>query len=392
MITAARRLARPLLLLLALALWTGACLFTGQVSPLGERAALHIGEAPVSVPVAKEMTAAEARTEHPLVFTLWRQVDGQTVENRELGREETVSALTLWGESSLLLPDARPSLAPGTGNGCLLDRAAALALFGDERAAGQKVRWNGRDYTVRGVFDAPEATLIVEAEPASDASFDRVTLDLASEANPRDRAEEFAMRHGLSAEYAVQYGWLAALGRFFALLPALMIAFSLAARLGGCARARRDWPVQRLLLRLAAAAAALAVLWLAGVRPAVPLDLVPTRWSDFSFWETLFSERRAEWADYLWMRKERPDVLLLTGLLKATACGLGALFLLTRPVLRHPVGDSPRFALLLAACLAGSFLCVVLVGGGELFPRDLPMLWLALPLWFAVRRAAEKIS
>lgn len=65
MITAARRLARPLLLLLALALWTGACLFTGQVSPLGERAALHIGEAPVSVPVAKEMTAAEARTEHP---------------------------------------------------------------------------------------------------------------------------------------------------------------------------------------------------------------------------------------------------------------------------------------------------------------------------------------
>ena len=179
MTTSLRRLEGPLALLLALALWAGACLFAGAAAPLGERAALQIGGAPAGVPAAREMAAAEARTEHPLAFTLWRQEDGQTVESPALSREHTVSVLTLWGESVLLLPDARPSLAPAAGNGCLIDRTTALSLFGDARAEGQKVRWNGRDYTVRGVFDAPEATLAVEADPASEVLFDRVTLDLS---------------------------------------------------------------------------------------------------------------------------------------------------------------------------------------------------------------------
>ena len=391
MTTALRRLEGPLALLLALALWAGACLFAGAAAPLGERAALQIGGAPAGVPAAREMAAAEARTEHPLAFTLWRQEDGQTVESPALGRERTVSVLTLWGESALLLPDARPSLAPAAGNGCLIDRTTALSLFGDARAEGQKVRWNGRDYTVRGVFDAPEATLAVEADPASEVLFDRVTLDLSGEENPRGRAEEFAMRHGLPGERIVQYGGLAALARFFCLLPALAAACSLAVRFFGRARARRDWPVQRALLWIAAVAAAAAVLWLAGVRPAVPQDSIPTRWSDFSFWETLFTERRAEWTDYLWMKKERPDVLLLTALLKAAACSLAALLLAARPALRRPAADPRDFAFLLAACLCGSFAGVALVGGGELLARDLPMLWLTAPLWLAARRAAEKI-
>ena len=386
-----RRLAGPVALLLALVLWAGACRFAGVVSPLGERAALQIGGAPVGVPAARETAAAEARAESPLGFTLWRQADGHTVESPALGRERTVSALTLWGESALLLPDARPSLAPETGAGCLIDRATALSLFGDARAEGQKVRWDGRDYTVRGVFDTPDATLVTEADPSAEALFDRVTLDLSGEENPRGRAEEFAMRHGLSVERAVQYGGLAALARFFRLLPALAAACSLAACLLGRARARRDWPVQRVLLWTAAAAAAIAVLWLADVRPVVPQDLIPTRWSDFSFWETLFSERRAEWADYLWMKKERPDVLLLTALFKAAACGLAALLLLACPALRRAAADPRGFALLLAACLCGSFAGVVLAGRGELPARDLPMLWLAAPLWLAARRAAGKI-
>ena len=295
------------------------------------------------------------------------------------------------GESALLLPDARPSLAPAAGNGCLIDRTTALSLFGDARAEGQKVRWNGRDYTVRGVFDAPEATLAVEADPASEVLFDRVTLDLSGEENPRGRAEEFAMRHGLPGERIVQYGGLAALARFFCLLPALAAACSLAVRFFGRARVRRDWPVQRALLWIAAVAAAAAVLWLAGVRPAVPQDLIPTRWSDFSFWETLFTERRAEWTDYLWMKKERPDVLLLTALLKAATCSLAALLLAARPALRRPAAGPRAFAFLLAACLCGSFAGVALVGGGELLARDLPMLWLTAPLWLAACRAAEKI-
>lgn len=77
-------------------------------------------------------------------------------------------------------------------------------------------------------------------------------------------------------------------------------------RFFGRARARRDWPVQRALLWIAAVAAAAAVLWLAGVRPAVPRDLIPTRWSDFFFWETLFTERRAEWTVNLWMKRNAP--------------------------------------------------------------------------------------
>ncbi|MFR9190668.1 MAG: hypothetical protein ACLVL7_10930 [Anaerotruncus massiliensis (ex Togo et al. 2019)] len=220
------------------------------------------------------MAAAEARTEHPLAFTLWRQEDGQTVESPALGRERTVSVLTLWGERPA--PAGRaPSLAPAAGNGCpSTDDGASL---GDARAEGQKVRWNGRDYTVRGVFDAPEATSPWRRTPRRRSS---------STASPRPSGGNRAGARRNSPCATACPGnascstALAALARFFCLLPALAAACSLAVRFFGRARARRDWPVQRALLWIAAVARPRR-LWLAGVRPAVPQDLIPTRWSDF---------------------------------------------------------------------------------------------------------------
>ena len=266
-----------------------------------------------------------------------------------------------------------------------MDSDTAYALFGD-RSAGGALRWRGRDYTVRGVFDSPAGTVLLRGGPRSESAYDRVTLDLSGEADPRGAADAFCLRHGLSPEAAVHYGGLRGLGGLLARLPALALALGGLLPLLAAARRSRPEPVLRALWLAGALAALAAALWAMEASFSFPRGLAPTRWSDFDFWKRLWEARREELLAFLWMKKTRPDVLLLARLGKTAAAGLAALVCLA-PLGRAAEGG--RFALWLAAgpvCALAALLVALRLGVPALPAR---MFWFSFPLWLAARRLAR---
>ena len=235
---------------------------------------------------------------------------------------------------------------------------------------------------MRGVFAAPAGTVVLRAPSSGTMTFDRITLDTAGQISMREAARQFAARHSLTDPLIITTESITAWGGLFMRLPGIVMGGALIWALLMLAHSRRVWPVQMACWIFAAAAVLVLYLWIMDVHPTIPQDLVPTRWSDFEFWARLFEERRRELMEYIWMKKERPDILVLTRLGSSALAGCGALFFWSG-ARRSPVAGLGELLCTLAVCLLGAFGGVCLAGGTAW------MLWICAPLFFIFRRFLE---
>lgn len=368
-------------LVLALICWSVSVTYARAAFECGGRAVLRLDGHALDATGIDTMFDAEARLPAPTAFAVWRQDDRQTIENEAFGRTCTASVLLVRGDASLVLPSGA-AFSDEDRFGCLIDRETALALYGDENPSGAALLYDGRAYTVRDVFASPSATVVLRASPSDETAFDRVTLDTAGASSPREMARQFAARHGLTDPLTVLTGGIAAWGGLFMRLPGIAMGGALICALLSRAHHCRAYPVRMTLCVLAAVGVLAAYLWITDVHLGIPQDWVPTRWSDFEFWARLFEERRRELMEYIWMKKERPDILVLTRLGSSALAGCGALFFWSG-ARRSPVLRVEDFLCTLAVCLIGAF-ASALLGDSSTW-----MLWFCAPLYFALRRFLE---
>ena len=247
------------------------------------------------------MLDTQSKSETGTPFALWTQHDKQKIASRD--RSADVSALLVQGDSRLVLP-VQALVADKDFDGCIIDSGTAFTLFGTEEAVGYDIEYDGRIYTVRGVITSPARTILLQRPDDSEIRADLVTIS-----GERD-ADTFAMRHGLDPVFTVHYSLYAVLAGAFSglfLLVAVIITIVILLRIKHRFRA---YPLRALLLYLLIAAIITAsILFLISK---IPLEYIPSRWSDFSFWSSGYEAVRLFLADYFAAAKLRPDILMLS--------------------------------------------------------------------------------
>ena len=282
------KIIRPTALLTATILYVWAVYFCGLA---GKNADLvHIVlEQGVDTATAEGIFCREAEAEEPIGCCFWGENSQQMVSCQETGASAKVTVVSLSGNPELMGAECLIWQ-----EGCLIDEGTAQTLFGTALCGGQCLWYDGAVYRVLGTVSALRPTMLTMAKAGDTLS--RCVLALPAEKG-KTLGEQFSMRWGLR-------GWVMGFYPFLALTENLLLLFPGILLLTVCALLGKGWRKlslqgilsgsQWLLLGKTVLALGLAVgtLWLLARRLVIPPDMIPSRWSDFSFWGSWWERQK----------------------------------------------------------------------------------------------------
>lgn len=375
-----------LLSALALLAWCGALFLVQTVAALsGGYLFRWTGEEGVSPAALVRVLryAAEDGAEGAPSASLWQEKPAQTIAADRGERIWTGTVLELFGNGEDVWP--APFLSGGypvRGDtvGCAVDEAVAQALWGGIHNLGAPVRLNGRTLYVRGVFQGDAGLVLTQGEESSSVPYPNLLLTFPGEST-REDAETWLTAGGFTGASALDlplYQWL--LGALCG-LPGLLLGVGILLRLVRRGAALWGAPLTLGVYLVPALAVGVFVLWAMGAPPEVPVALIPTRWSDFSFWGELGGRLLDQGRRWLSLPPGRRELAWWLPALGGTvlAVAAGGLTALAAERVR-PRGEGVAF---LGTLTAGMliYLCANLFAdrGGVVLSRGvwlLPALWL----------------
>lgn len=290
----------------------------------------------------------------------WSMLSGETLEipNGWLSGVSSVSVLIMCGNPEWILPNqivkgSYPAESDETG--CAVSEGLAHALWGSGDVEGLPVTWKGNTYLVRGVFSGKEPVFAAQARDGA-AKF------YAAEVMP-EMAMELSAQAGqlrLPALSRTLEGPLWTWGlSVISCLPALCAALAGTGRLfrAGASPEAREHAGWRLL-----PAVILCVLsWAVCGFPSLPSSMIPSKWSDFSFWADRWENAAASLRDFLSAPLDHKAAAVFGGGLAALFLVLLSLCFLYLSMERLPKGRAKPgqwFMFLLAVLLAELFLVI----------------------------------
>lgn len=262
----------------ALLLYLAAVRSNAHVQARAGYAAAFLNDRAVTAKEAEQICEAEAEQEYPAAICFFKEQPDTSLFCRETGEASVVNQIRIIGNAELLMYGS--NALSFRKNGCYLDTATVRVLFGTDKVAGQTVRSGDQSWQVLGVFDSLQKEMLCVAEEKM--LLDRILL-LSSDYG-RDELEQLLLRNGLGGD-VVDFTVVTALVQDLLLIVPLLLL----------ARAAK-WLIKDLPgtgLRLAATVVfGLAGLWYLTGNLHIPPDLIPTRWSDFSFWSTTWMQQK----------------------------------------------------------------------------------------------------
>ena len=370
-------------LFLAVLLWALSCSFNSVLSVVKGTAVIHCN-ASLNFSDVNKMRNTEAHANNNINFTAWQQTDHQTIRHSEYVRVATADVVTVFGDTKLVFPVGQ-SLSAGDTAGCLLDKETAYNIFGTYKAAGYRLQYQNKTYIVRNVFASSEATLVIQADALSDVVFSKISLDVSQSAYPKRAAEEFASRYNLTDFIVEDNGMYSGAATFFAALPAWILAAALLLIMLREAYRYREMPVRFMFYLLVGAVILIVYFLVSGLRFSFPQSMVPTRWSDFEFWQRLFMQNKQHTLQMLYMKKEKPAILLIQLAAKAIGSSLVTVLLLWYTVKKHRVSTAKNLFNTVFFYFLITFFAVLLAQKFVPSAASFQMLWVCIPFFYAVR-------
>jgi len=248
--------------------------------------------------------AVKQEGENGYWLTFWHETKAEFAAEY---RKVTADCILYSGDASLVWPAEYISgEAPGVtdGAGCAVSSSLAWELWGGTDVVGKSAEVDGATRTVRGVFrsDMPLALLSVRDEDTN-RSFTAVELTGGPSSPGRSDAESFIMAAGLGRPDGILTGTAAFPAEVMAALPLLILAtYGLALCIG---RLKKHPAVLRGAIFIALIG--FSVL-LPGILESLPDWIIPTRWSDFSFWGNRAGLIGADLREYLSVKPMMRDV------------------------------------------------------------------------------------
>ncbi|WP_283684237.1 hypothetical protein [Parablautia sp. Marseille-Q6255] len=236
----------------------------------------------------------EQEKEQEQGFCFWGEQDAAQLVCRETGGMGTVKTVLTQGNPELIVPGI--GMLAYQDRGCFVDAQTAQELFGTQQAAGQTVWCDERAYTVCGVVESLDRIMIRQAAEEDGPVLHMVSVYLTQSGSGSGEAQQFLIRSGLDGK-VMDTGFLNAAAQDLLLLLPLLLGVWLVSLLAGQIRCSTR-TAQRLLYAAGTLGAAAVICFFVFRHLQIPADMIPTKWSDFSFWEQ-------------WWEKQRENLLLI---------------------------------------------------------------------------------
>ena len=260
---------------------------------------------PISAGRAENIVREEASQEEGAVlFCFWNQGNQESVFCRETGKQETARVVTVCGNTELL-----GGRILNFQKGCLIDPNTARELFGTAQCGGQNLSQGEKTYLVFGTVETMEPTILRSVELQD--TFNRIVL-----VGTRQEAENFLIKWGLQGEILNFFPFWALTADFGLLLPAVLLA-ALCVFFGGKrSRFPSRWRRIRVLLVAAIGLVMMAKFFV------IPEELIPTRWSDFSFWSRWWRNQKNNFLTIVFTPLGNEQLQMIFSMIKSIVCSI----------------------------------------------------------------------
>ena len=275
------------ILLIAAVLYLGGILFCQSAKEAAKLTYIVLSQK-IDAAAAEEIFAQEKLLPDSIGFCFWGESAAQTASCKETGGIAEVTQVLLSGNPEVL----------GAGilawqDGCFVDEATAQKLFGTADCGGQTV-WQGeKPYRVFGTISTYQPTMLTVAAEKDGAVLNRCVLSVPPERSAQ-AASQFLMRWGLKGEVIDFYALWAAVHNFLLILPGTLL-------LAGLVYGIKNFRMQVRIKTAISLLAMVGLLIFLCTRIIILPDMIPSRWSDFSFW-----------GNWLEAQKENIQLVLLT--------------------------------------------------------------------------------
>lgn len=228
-------------------------------------------------------TLRKQATEQNLTLSFWQEEVGQVTS--ALHNAQNVTVIGFNGEGTQCYPSEFVTGSyPGDEDlfGCSISISLAWKLFGSDDIVGQQLKWNDRTLTVRGVFSERADVLLVAVELKN--TFTAAELGGVLEEDRRTQAQTLVQQSGLPEPDSMIYGQsMHTLALWFCYLPMVLASVFW---IKGCRhRIHALPPAHRQVLWWGVGmGTALCLPFLLNLLPGW---MIPSKWSDFSFWTAL---------------------------------------------------------------------------------------------------------
>jgi len=231
-------------------------------------------------------------------------------------RTAQANAISFSGDAALVWPAQYITGSPPSsidGSGVAVSEALAHRLWGSTDIVGMLVYVDDKPRTVRGVFEgtAELALLSFHIEDTSQ-SWTAVELSSGAPHPTRSNAESFALATGLGRPSYVLMDGAITLARFMSILPLLIPAVYALVLLAAFIRKHYRAAGTPIIF----SGFILLAILLPFLLNALPPWIIPTHWSDFSFWLSLLQQANDGLREFLSVNPMLRDVELKMRLLR----------------------------------------------------------------------------
>lgn len=264
--------------------------------------------------------------------TFW--TEKQSIKVEGLNSAES-RCLWFFGDADLVWPanfEKGGYPAPLDEAGCAISTTLAWQLWANDDVMGYEVNAQGKTYIVRGVFRESDSLILLgTGENECGIGWQAVALQGVPDGDLRSAALEFAQRSGLGVPDTLVDGpAIVAVVRLFSALPiAVMVVATFVYLFSWLARSfpGKGWVMLFVILFLLALALPMLLEML-------PASFIPTRFSDFAFWDRLFTGWGEQIKKWLLLRPFYIDLKVKLLLLSGSALCIAQL-IVSVALIRH---------------------------------------------------------
>ena len=197
-----------------------------------------------------------------------------------------LQAVTYLGTADCLyVPGFLQGMWPTEPWGCVIDETAAYAIFGSGQVLGQSLNWGDSTYHITGIVKDNGGIGYFPITDKDNTVMSHLLLDLSQTGTGVFGAELVLNQLNISATNYYDLGLWVWLLKAAERLPIFMLWMDLSIAAVSLHRRMRRLSLLTCASSVGCLTAAVLLWQLAGF-PSIPARLLPSRWSDFTFWAT----------------------------------------------------------------------------------------------------------
>ncbi len=279
----------------------------------------------------------EWEEEEPVGLCFWGEKQEQLVTCLETGGAAVVMQIPMAGNPELMEAGILTFQ-----RGCLVDEQTAYDLFGTTQVGSQVLWHDGKSYPVLGTVEAPRRTMVMMAD--GDSEMNRLVLALSPEAGTM-AGPQCLIRWGVSGTVLDSTFIWSLLHNLLLIFPGIFVIILCNYLASGWRELTMDGILYGQQLKswvkvIFAVTVALGMLLILACQIVIPKDMIPTKWSDFGFWQRWWESEKENAIRLLFTPLGNGQLKILLNMVKSAVTNIAACVVLLWPTRRGTYADT----------------------------------------------------